>query len=340
MANTLGDLKASIIQWLRGSRVAESQLNDAINDAYDSLFQSLLRASMSVLMGGPTNLAISAAAERTTIVSIVDPAVGPTVSSVAATQVGIVLIHTVRVAITYVTSSGTETLASPVTTYTTTGDDLVASVHAPPIVAEAIGWNCYATNFATSGGLVKQNDDPLDFVNVFIENDSGFSHDPNDPPVPSENTTGDNIFYIRHMEVVTSSNVLKSWNNLDIDSDAMRRLGMTLSSSSDYQNYGYDLINQRQLEIRPALGAALTARYFYIVKPRRMRFDKSPLPYPTVPSEEFVRQKALSDLFLSLREYNASVAWERKSDKARSLCELAVAAMNRPKNQRVTAYRT
>lgn len=338
MADTLGSTAAAVTKWLRGSRVDASMVNDAINDAIDAEFKALIRASLSVLMGGPTNITLAAAAERATIVSIADPTVSVAVSDVAADDPTLVA-HTVRATYTYVTDSGTETLAAPATTHTT-AMGFVASVHAPPIVYGAIGWNCYASNFAGTGTLVKQNDAPIAFNTVFDESDIGFTHEPDDPEEPTENTTGDNIFYIRHMEVVTTNNLLKSWNNADIDSDLMRRAGMSIAASTEYQTYAYDLINQRQLEVRPALGSTLTARYFFIVKPRRLAFDNSPMPFPTVPDDKYIRCQALSDLFLSLREYKTSESWQAKATEELASCVLAVASMNRPKNQRIMPYRT
>lgn len=341
MADTLGSLRASVQRWLRGSKVDDATINEAINDGVESLFTTLVRASLSVLMGGPVTLSLAAATSQETVVSIDDPTIAPTVSDTAADDPALAS-HTVDVEYTYVTASGSETLPSPITNHTC-ALGFVAAVHPPPIVNDAIGWNCYARSSAI-GNLVKQNDEPLPFTTTssanFIEQDAGFTNDPADPEPPAENTTGDNIFYIRHIDVLTPSNVLRSWNQGDIDSDMMRRLSLTYASTSEYQNYGFDLINQRTLQIRPPTGASLTAKYYFIVKPRRMLFDNSPLPFPTVPSEEFLRCFALSGIFLALREINIAASWEKKADAARARCELALTITNRPRNQRVTAYRT
>lgn len=326
-------MRASVSSWLR-STVTPGVIDDAINDAVSTEFMALLKASLSILMGGPTNVTLTAASERTTLTSLTDPAVLLTITDTVS---GALAQHTVIAGYTLVTASGTETLISGTTTRVVAANN-VADVAAPAFVADAIGWNCYAG--ATANRLCKQNTEPIPFGTDFIEDDAGISNNPDDPLPPTQNTTGDNIFYIRHMEVLTSSAVLKSWNQGDIDSDMMRRLGLTIPASSEYQNYGFDLINQRQLEIRPALGSTLTARYFYIIKPRKMKFDGSPLPFPTVPDEKFIRCSALSDVFLSLREYKASEMWEKKAAQELSMCVQAVVAMNRPKNQRVTPYRT
>lgn len=327
-------MNAEVVKWLRGSKVDASQVNDAINDGIESLFMTLIRACLSIFMGGPTNLSLSAADQRTAVVSIANPTTAPTITDVVS---GALAQHTVIAGYTLVTESGTETLISATTTHAVPIND-VANVASPAFAAGAIGWNCYCGSVSTR--LAKQNDEPIPFGVDFIEDDSGITNSPDDPLPPTENTTGDNIFYIRHLEVTTTSGILKAYNQGDLDSDMMRRFAASLASTSEYQNYGFDLINQRQIEIRPAMGTSITARYFYIVKPRRLRFANSPLPFPTVPSTEFLRHFALSAIFLSLREIHVAAAWDAKAEKARTRCELAVTAMNRPKNQRVTPYRT
>lgn len=326
-------MRASVVGWLRGSLVTDSMIDDAINDANDSLFTTLVRSSLSILMGGPTDLVLSQDDQRATVVSIADPTVAPSITHVVS---GALAQHTVIAGYTLVSDSGTETLISPTTTDVVPIND-VASVTSPSFVSGAIGWNVYAGSVSTR--LAKQNDEPIPFGTAWIEDDSGVVDDPDDPSPPNENTTGDNIFYIRHMEVQTPSGACQAWNQGDLDSDMMRRLAASLSSGTVYQQYGFDLINQRTVEIRPTMGSAITPRYFYIVKPRRLRFDNSALPFPNVPSTEFVRSFALSAVFASIREWKASEAWEKKSDAARSRCELAMAATNKPKNQRVTQYR-
>lgn len=341
MAETLGSTSARIVEWLRGSPSTSGMRNDAINDAIESLFQTLIRVQLEVFMQGPVNLTLEAASEGVNLVSIADPTVGPVISAAAA-DVATLAAHSIQAAYTFVTESGSETLMSPATDYTTT-DGFLAAVHPPTIVSGAFGWNCYARAIA-AGQLVLQNDAPLPFLTTsasyFDEPETGFTNDPDDPLPPIENTTGDNLFYIRHMEVVTGSGIRRSWNQADIDSDFMRRMGMVIPSTSDYQNYAFDLINQRQLEIRPALGVALTARYFFVVKPRRLMFANAPLPFPTVASAEFIRNYALSQLFAALREWKASEVWGNKAEESRQRCELALTTTNRPKNQRITPFRT
>jgi hypothetical protein len=226
------------------------------------------------------------------------------------------------------------------------GINATAQVSIPPtVIPGALGWNLYVGT--TVNNLAKQNDEPLSILvasgpptnQVFNEPATGFIAQPDGGPAPpTENTTGDNIFYIRHLEFKTSSGMYKRYYAGDLDSEFMSRMATYIASTSEYQTYAWDLINQRQLEIRPAVGAAFAPRYFYIVKPRKMRFPQSPLPFPNVPQTEFIRSYALSMIFLSLHEYVAAEAWEAKADKALLKAVRAVTEMNANRNNRVTPY--
>lgn len=338
MLDTLGSMRGSIVtDWLNGESVPSNRVNDAINDAVDSLWKTLIQAALSVFMGGPVTLSIASAAERTTVVSIANPGASPAASDVAATDPALAA-HTVRYAITYVTESGSETLASTEASHTTAIGKLTA-VHFPPLTTGAIGWNLYASMLGGTSALVKQNDAPLDFANYFNEpSDAGFNSDPNGPLVPTENTTGDDIFYIRNIEVQATHGGFKPWDGADLNSALMRAAGWNLAAASTYQSYYWDLINQRQLEMRPAAGMALNPRYFYVKKPRRMRFDNSPLPFPNVPATEFIRSYALSRIFLSVFEFDAAKAWASIAESERELCSDALTTMARPKTSTIAQY--
>lgn len=329
MPNTFGELKAEVLDWL-DETVPESRTRNAINDAIESLWETLIRAAIGLFVGGPTSLSVAAAAERTTVTSVTDPTTAPTLSDVA---VGNLAEHAIVVAYTLVTESGTETLISSTSSRTVPINN-ICSVASPSFVESAVGWNCYMGS--PTGRLAKQNEVPILFGNAFQEPVTGFVNEPENPSPPTENTTGDDIFYIRHLEVSLTSGGYKKWDGADIDSLLMQRAARGIASQSQYQSYYWDLINQRQLEMRPAAGQAMTPRYFYIKRPRRIRFDSAPLPFLTVPSTAFLRYHALSVLFLSIHEYEASTAWSEKAERERARCELAVLAMNRPKNQYIT----
>ena len=121
------------------------------------------------------------------------------------------------------------------------------------------------------------------------------------------------------MEVRTSDTLLRSWNQFDINSELFRRYGRELSSASEYQTYVWDLINGNRLEFRPSAGMTFTPRYFYIAKPRRLRYDQGAIPYTQVTGvHEFIVDKAIARLKLGVEEYAANQAWngEAQQEKA------------------------
>lgn len=336
MIDTLGSLRASVLEWLEGSEgVPSSRANEAINDGIESLWETLMRASLSLFMGGPVTVTINAGAERLNLVTIADPTIAPALSAVTS---GALDAHSVAVKYTYVTESGTETLPSPSSTLAVLVNQ-VGSAASPAYAANAIGWNCYG--FSTNGPTTvyaKQNDEPIPFGTDFQEPDSGFINGPELPLPPTENTSGDDICYIRHLECQMPDQGYRTYQAADIDSLVMSRAAGSLATSSPYQNFYWDLINQRQLEFRPTPALTFNPRYFYIKRARRLAFDNSPLPFLTIPSVAFLRAYALSALSLSVREFESADAWESRAEKERTRCELAVVQMNRPRNQYITPF--
>lgn len=341
MLDTLVSMRADVTEWLGGENLRAARINSAINDAIESLWQSLILAALNIFMNGPVTISIAAGDEGLNIVSIEDPTSAPTATDVAG---GSLAATSYQIAYTYVTESGSETLLSPVLVYGR-GVNATAQVSIPITTIDgAIGWNLYVGT--STNNLAKQNDEPIPILTgvgnpaqqTYDEPSTGFVVQPDGPAPPTENTTGDNIFYIRHLEFQTSQGGYQAYNAADLDSEMMRRLSATTATASEYQRYAWDLINQRQLEIRPAAGTSFIPRYFFIQKPRRLLFDSSPLPFPTLPSTEFIKTHSLSALFLSLHEYEASAAWEKKSDKALQKAVRAISQINTNRNTSVTPY--
>lgn len=337
MLDTLGSMRAEVQDWLAGDTLPDTRINGAINDAIESLWKSLVRVALSVFMGGPTSISFSAGDQRQTVTSLTDPTTAPTLASVAG---GTLPSRTVFVGYTLVTESGSETKISSQSTQTT-ALNFLTSISPPAWVSGAAGWNCYAGD--NTNRLAKQNDAPLAFsttgnVVTFEEPETGFIDNPDYPLPPTENTTGDNIFYIRHLELQLSSGNYKAYHAGDLDSEFVRRFASSIASTSEYQSYAWDVLNQRTLEIRPAAGSSITPRYFYIVKPRRLRFDNAPLPFPTIPCTEFLRSYALSRLLLSLHEFDAAKGFAEVAENERKNCEKALSMVNFNKNTTVTPY--
>src|SRR5436190_22516828 len=114
-AESLGSMAASVKRWLRGERLDDLDLYDAINDAIESLWESLILAAMQIMLAGPVTVSFNAGDERQTVTTIADPAMAPTV--VDASDVSTLPAVTYQIAYSYVTESGSETLVSPLTAY-------------------------------------------------------------------------------------------------------------------------------------------------------------------------------------------------------------------------------
>jgi hypothetical protein len=326
--DTLSSIRAEIINWMRGdlSTVDDQPIvNAAINDAIEDIWASMMPFQLARFFGldAPVTFTLPSGAERVQLVSIPDPTVAPTVGSFAG---GTLTARTYLVSYTYVTESGTETLPSP-TTSQAIGLNSLAQITNPAAVANAIGWNCYVSVSNTAGLMGLQNQNPLPFGAVFRESSAGFVDYPSAQQQPgaiqaasqatpaaqtppNENSTADNISWILHMEVRTSDTLLRTWHQYDIDSELMTRYGRQLSSASEYQSYVWDIINGNRLEVRPSAGQAFTPRYFYIAKPRRLRYDQARVPYTEISGvHEFVVAKAVAKLKLALDEYLGHQAW-------------------------------
>jgi hypothetical protein len=356
MSDTLGSLRAEIILWLRGDLLSiddQTLINVAINDAIEDGWMAMMKAALSRFFGldSPVTFSLPAGAERVQLVSIADPTVAPATGSYAG---GAQLARTLLVGYTYVTESGSETQLSP-TAQQVVGPNNLGQVTAPAAVAGAFGWNCYVSPSNTAGLMALQNQQPLPFNANYQEPPAGWQDysaaqqlppqaqvasiaTPALSPPPSENTTGDNISYITHLEVRTSDTLLRTWNQADIDSEIMRRFGRTLSTASEFQSYAWDLINGNRLEIRPATGMAFNPRYFYIAKPRRLRYPAT-IPYQNITGvHEFFVNKAISRLKLSLDEYIAAEAWEKKAETGKLAIVTALAQESWSKNMRIAPH--
>jgi len=345
MPDTLGSLRAEIVLWLRGDLTRQDDvplLNTAINDAIDSIWMAMMQVQLARFLGvdSPVTFTLPAGAERVQLVSIPDPTQAPVLGQTGGGQSATP--RTILVGYTYVTESGSETQLSPTATLVVNPNNL-GQVTPPAPLPGAFGWNCYVSVSNTPGLMALQNQNPLPFSALFTESVApgwqDYSVAQQQPPIaqiatgvtpagsppPSENSTADNISWISHLEVRTSDTLLRSWNQYELDSEIMRRYARTLSSASEFQTYVWDLINGNRLEVRPAAGLTFTPRYFYIAKPRRLRYDQANIPYLWIPGvRKFLRCQSIADLKLPLDEYLAQqgfagAAQQEKADILKSL---------------------
>lgn len=331
----LAETIAEVGRWMREpiDDSVPSIVSDAINDAIESLWQSAVTYQLSLWLQGPVNISFGNATERVTLATVADPLVQAVIGSTPGGTLGL---HTLFGSYTYATESGTETLPSPVSAAAVIAANNLGTVPAPAYVSGAMGWNWYAGDSAAR--VARQNDEPLLFNQSWQEPETGIVDAPDLPLPPVVNSTADNIFYVRHLEVKTPDGTYRAWNQTDIDSELGRRASGTLASSSPYQRYVWDLINQTQIEVRPALGEAETPRMFFINKPRRLRFRSSPMPFLSIPYTAFVRYYALSLLKLSVDEYEAAAAWDAKAEAEREKSLKAILQMNHGRDRRITPY--
>lgn len=344
MADTLASLRNEVVAWLRGDMDADTDIplvNSAINDAIERAWIGMMQVQLARFVGAdsPVTFALPSGAERVQLVSVIDPgaAVSPVLGSVAG---GVLPQRTLNCAFTYVTESGAETLPSNTSqTVVLANSLLTAQLPSQTDVLNAIGWNLYAA-VSPYLNLALQNQAPIPFNVAWQEPNTGVVDYPVfQQTVPLKNNTADNISWILHMEVRTSDTLLRSWNQSDIDSMLFRQFARTLSSASEYQAYAWDLINGNRLEFRPQTGAAFNPRYFYIAKPRRLRYDQAEIPYLEIGGvREYYTNYAVSKLKLALDEYLAFQAWSTGAAQQLLDVRLGLTQEDAYKNKRIAPH--
>jgi hypothetical protein len=319
-----GEMITSIVSWSREAG-EPSIAADALNDAIESLSDILLCVRLGDFMGGPVTISLKQGDERTNIVSIPDPTSVPIVNSnpVAGSTTPL---RNISVAITLVTPSGSETLPSPLYTGTLQAGYMLTV--ASPIVdvsysAQVYGWCAYllVTSPNTGQQWQRMNAQPLSLGQSFAEpilpTDASFPT----IPLPTQNATGDTIFYIDHMECELPNGTWKAWNQGDLDGDFMRKASGIIAAASQHQSYAFDVVNNSQVEIRPRVSMDLSPRYFFVKRPGRIQFPDVQLPFQNVSSTEpYLRYEALTLLFMSLNEPTQAAMWGAKAaDKLQSI---------------------
>lgn len=335
--DTLKSMRGEITRWLRGDLIdtdGQSQINDAINNGIERFWTRAMQVQISRFLGSdsPVSFTIAPLTERVRLVNIQDP----TTQIVAGIQVsGGLPDRTYSLGYTYLTESGSETLQSPIRMWHANAGELV-TVTAPASVAGALGWNLYAGQ----QNQALQNQNPLPFNVTLNEPATGYRDYPEFQQIPpTVNKTADNIAYIQHMELQLTDGTKKAWNQYEIDSDVMRALSSIYPSASEYATYAWDLIDGDVIELRPPAGTTMNPRYWYVKKPRRLRYDQADLPYPSITGlHEYLVDYAISMCKLSLEEYGASKNWSTKADEAMLGLLLAMNTENLTKNRFITPH--
>lgn len=325
-------------------------VNDTISDAIESLWRSILLVNLGQFMGGPiTNLTFAAGAERMTIVNVADPVAGPTVTTAAG---GPLPNRTILYNLTYVTDSGSETNAFATPVMANVALNFLSTVAPPsypnvptgnPQPGNPLGYNVYASFDALApttpdpSNLRLQNSVPIPFNVKWQEPGTGVDMSGGLPP--TSNTTADNIFYIRLMEVQNPDQTWTRWESGRIDDLLMQRMSSRIANtSSAYANYAYDFINGNTVEIRPAAGTTLNPRYFYVIKPRRLKYDRSQIPFPNLAHQEFIKQYALNILYRSVQEFTAASMALNASEKVRQEILEGLNTQQTSRQKNITPY--
>lgn len=323
-------MNARVVRWAR-ERLDSDMVNDAINDAIESLWRSITLSSLSRFISSPIPVDIIANATSFPVVTINDPQASLVIG---ATPAGMLPARRLAFAFTYATDSGSETLLSPAVIQNLVANTL-AIITAPDAVPSALGWNIYAGNDAQ---LVRQNVSPLPFNFAWQEPPIGIVVNPNGPYPPPENTTGDNITAIARFDVANSCGTLTGWQQTDIASSLFTSMQHWLPTTTTFSAHAYDLIDNSRVELRPASNYDLSATLFYMVKPRRLNFPNSRIPLQSVGPQQFISQKALADIMMSLNEDDTSAGWDKKAEAERLRICLQVCNEGWNKNTTVKRY--
>lgn len=312
----------------------QDQINDAINNGIERFWTQAMKVQVSRFVGSdsPVSFTIASGSERVRIVAIANPAVQIGAGIVVS---GALVDRTYNIGFTYITESGSETLQSPQRIWHANAGELV-TVIAPAPVTGALGWNLYSGQV----NQALQNQNPLPFDVTLQEPATGYRDYPEFQQVPpTVNRTADNIAYIQHLEMVQSDGTKRAWDQYEIDSSVMRALASTFPVASEYATYAWDLIDGNVVELRPAAGMTMNPRFWYVKKPRRLRYDQADLPYASITGlHEYLTNFAIGACKLSMEEYGAARSWDARAAESLMGILLALNTENLNKNRNITPY--
>lgn len=313
---------------------------DDLADGIESLWMSMLLATLSKWCKGPVTQVIAANTTTTQLISVPDPTSAPTAFSVAG---GNLASRTVYLSYALVTSSGSTTKISPLN-----GLVLVAShlAHlATPLVPaitdippDVIGWYAFAGLNPDGSDQGQQSPVPLLLNQDWWEPPAGLTAAPNAPSAPSVNTTGDNIFAIERMDVRNVDQTWTSWLQTNMGSTFWTEFQHRVPTTTTWAPMVYDLIDDHQLEVRPGPGYTASATYFYVAKPRRPRFPQSRLPFTSVAREAFLFKYGVGQYLRGIYEFEASDRWLKDAEDERLRIVLSINQGNWNKDTTVRPF--
>lgn len=320
--NTVGQLVASIIKWMRED-IDESLVIEAVSDSVVSLWETLVLINLSEYLGGSVTAEFAPASDHADVVSIPDPVTEPGVVQEAGGELPDRVLTSLQ--FTWVTDSGSETLPSPNaaliarTLLANFKARVTTGVAFGSLPNNAVGWNLYAYG-------IKQNDVPIGINEMWYEPDTGFRIEGGDG-LPTANTTGDDVWYIRTMSV-DSEQGLRNWEATEIGSNLWNTFSRFRQSNGVHV---YDFDGSRILA-QPAVASGLSVNYFYVKRPRALLFKNSTVPFRHPGAVQFIKYNAQSLLHLSNHEYQASREWGMKAEGARMQIAVSANKKNVAKN--------
>lgn len=333
---TLGAFAARIKdEWREPIKGYPETVYNKTNDGLESIWMACMLATLSKFTRGPITQLFPANSTSVNIVAIPDPTVAPTVGQ---TPGGTLPGRTEYYAYSYVTDSGSMTLPSPLATNVLSANN-VPTLTPPPQVAEAIGYVVMGGTLANGLDLAIQSVAVEPFGIQWVGPQTGLVAYPQAPPPPSQNDTADNIFAIERIEVNNVNMTTTGWFQSNQASSLWRRMGKIMAgTATSWTPYAYDFIDNNQVQFRPAPGFDLNGELLYVVRPRRLRFPNSRMPFTWLSYQGCLVEFVKASLALDLYEYESH---DRRYAKAKEMLQavvLQVAGANFWRDDTVTPF--
>lgn len=332
---TMGALAARVKRWFAEPLKSDQKVYDALNDAIETVWMSVLLATLSKFTSGPVTQTIPANSTSIRLISIPDPTIPIGIEGVPG---GNLPIRTEYYSYAYITDSGSMTRIAPLSGNTFLINQ-VASLPPPLQMPDAIGWVVFAGYNADGSDIGLQSTGLEPFGVNWVEPQVGIAPYPTAPPPPSQNTTGDNIFAIERLEVNNVNMTTTAWIQSNQGSTVWTKMGKIMAgTATSWTPYVYDLVNNDQVQFRPAPGFDLDASLLYVTRPRRLRFPQSRLPFTSFACQKFLANQALADLLMSIYEYEAHDRWNAKAEKELQRIVMQVSQGNWNRDTTVTPF--
>ena len=338
--DTAGALVSRVIR-----RVNEPMTSDQIADVYndlgdaiESIWMSAILATLSKFTKGPVTQLVT---EQTTyLVSVPDPTYGPSPSQQSGSALAA---RTAYFSYCLVTDSGSTTNLSPLAVLAISANNI--AILSPPLNPSSqdipdgvVGWYPFAGYNPDGSDQAQQSPVPLPFNQNWYEPPAGLSQAPNAPAPPSSNTTGDNIFSIKRIDVQNVDQTWTQWIQATMGGTWWTEFQHRIATTTTWMPFVFDLIDGKQLEVRPAPAYAESAVYFYIARPRRPRFPQSRLPFKQIVYQAFLFKYCMAQALQSLYEFEASDRWKKDAEEERVRIMMSINASGWDQNTTVRPF--